>query len=276
MKHTIDYKSILNTTYLGIRRSAVFMALGLNASRDPRLTDYSLSKDTAYQFLPPNLPEEKVSEFKNEFGKWVVTNGFRELIEAFAIFLDRLHEATLLVNQIGRPFDPKTSKIIRKFDHEGIDKKLSILESLGVRCGFSEHAATLWHARNCLTHRRGIVAHEDLNADGHLSIKWKAIEMFAQGDSGMETILVETPGEPFVTTEPSKLCLRYPDRKLSFALKEVVCLQPKQLAEICTFVFFTTHELFAGACAVATAKGINATRIELTFNRAKTDKTGSK
>jgi hypothetical protein len=37
----------------------------------------------------PDLSDEEVRTYKTDFGKWILTNGLRELVEAYEVSLDR-------------------------------------------------------------------------------------------------------------------------------------------------------------------------------------------
>ena len=58
---------------------------------------YELTDISPIHLVPSNVPEETIAHFKTEFGRWVITNGLRELIETFALFLDRTHNACLFM-----------------------------------------------------------------------------------------------------------------------------------------------------------------------------------
>ncbi|MEP4034912.1 hypothetical protein [Pseudophaeobacter sp.] len=92
-KINLDFGAILEIALKGVRRSSVFMGLGVNAARDPENKDYQLSGITQIQLVPENVPKEAVEHFKKEFQIWIVAGALREATEAFALFLDELHRA---------------------------------------------------------------------------------------------------------------------------------------------------------------------------------------
>ena len=78
------------------------MGLALNAARNPDFKDFSLSREIEVSFMPDGLSDSALSQMKSEFELWAVTNGIRELIEAFSVFLDRLFEYSLLAQYNGK------------------------------------------------------------------------------------------------------------------------------------------------------------------------------
>ncbi|MDP2744700.1 MAG: hypothetical protein Q8P00_06525 [Dehalococcoidia bacterium] len=87
----INLPAIKNIAVKGIRRTAVFMGLGINAANNPDFRQYELAKITSLEFIEPISDEKTLTNFKTEFGRWVIGNGLRELIETFCVFLDEIH-----------------------------------------------------------------------------------------------------------------------------------------------------------------------------------------
>ena len=87
----INLPIIQNIAILGVRRTAVFMGLGINAANKSDFKQYELANFTGLEFIEPISDEKTLDEFKSEFGRWIIGNGLRELIETFCIFLDEIH-----------------------------------------------------------------------------------------------------------------------------------------------------------------------------------------
>jgi hypothetical protein len=89
----LDIDQIKEIVLKGVRRVAAFLGLGLNAARDPDFKKYHLTDFAMFCVIPDNLSDNEISHIKEGFEKWVIVNGLRELVESFAIFLDRIHTA---------------------------------------------------------------------------------------------------------------------------------------------------------------------------------------
>lgn len=89
----IDFDQILEVALKGLRRSSVFMGLGVNAALDAAQTAYQLSHLTHIQIVPDDLPGETVQHFKEQFKLWIEAAALREATETFSLFLDELHRA---------------------------------------------------------------------------------------------------------------------------------------------------------------------------------------
>ena len=117
----IDYKAIWKTVRIGIRRTNLFLGLGLNAIKDPDFKDYKLPSWGTINFLPDEAAEETISLYKEEFSIWIIGCGLRELFETFSIFLNQICEASLHVAvHLQHNIRPeKSKKLFRVVTFEG-------------------------------------------------------------------------------------------------------------------------------------------------------------
>jgi hypothetical protein len=74
--HTInvDFNLMRDIAYRGIRRTAAFMGLGVNAARDDQFKKYQLSNISMVQVLSDKLDDKDIAHIKEEFEKWVISN----------------------------------------------------------------------------------------------------------------------------------------------------------------------------------------------------------
>jgi len=96
-KITIDFSQMKDIAYRGVRRAAVFVGLGVNVARDDQFKKYQLSEYSALRVMPDDLNDKSIAHIKEEFEKWVILNGVRELVESFGLFLDKVHIGCLLM-----------------------------------------------------------------------------------------------------------------------------------------------------------------------------------
>ena len=132
---TPKYQMMINLDKLkdialkGVRRSAVFMGLGINASGDSRLDRYQLAHLTGFELVPETASQESVIHFKEEFSLWIVECGLRELIERFALFLDAVHHACVILAVNRGKMAPEQGEMHqRSFTRKGLEDKLKKLK----------------------------------------------------------------------------------------------------------------------------------------------------
>jgi hypothetical protein len=258
----VDFDQIREIAQRGVRRAAVFMGLGLNAAYDKDFKDYRLSKITKVELVSSDASEEQIERFKKDFSYWIIGNGLRELTETFNIFLDRLHDACLLFTIIkagGLSTQEEVRAAAKKFHRGGLlDKLVTLKKEFEIEPNNLEYLISINKARNCLTHRRGIVGELDVGDDRKLHLKWRGMEAFVKTPDGEEIILL--PGgltEPLELKEGGgNLMLRFPDRAKTFALGDQLILTPSELTELGHLVLQETDAINAGGIAYAKKLGI--------------------
>jgi hypothetical protein len=254
----IDFAKIRETARRGVRRTAVFLGLGINASLDPALRKYELSDISPIHLVPSSVPEETIAHFKTEFGRWIVANGLRELIETFALFLDGAHNACLFMSSHkGKVSFEDATQWQPAFHHKGIADKLKVFESrFGVKPHHPEHLGTIQQVRNCFTHRHGIVGKQDCVDGDELILKWTGFDIFIETPTG-ETIDMTLPlKEDIHLKDGGTVCLRFSERVRTFKLGTPVLLEPNDLVEICNFILMSTDQLLASVSEFAKKLGI--------------------
>jgi hypothetical protein len=173
----IDLDKLWEPAAVGLRRAYVFTGLGLNAAADDGLTNFHLPGLVKISFVPHEATPDQLREYKTEFGRWILGNGFRETIEAFAVSLDRVYEACLMT-KMHTDRTPVSLTGLKTFHHAGIETKLARLKAeFGIEASGSVYLIALNKARNCLTHRRGVVGERDCDESGKLILRYKRFDL---------------------------------------------------------------------------------------------------
>lgn len=271
----VDLDRLKDVSLKGVRRTAVFIGLGLNAASKSDFNDYELWKlspkdadgrheGLTFGLVPDNAPPETIQHYKEEFGAWVINNGLRELVEHFALFLDEVHAHCLLFHKAMKvDVFPKHEALQEEFRHKpGLGWKIRMLkERFGVSLQNGNLLGTLYEARNCLTHRLGVVIEaRDCGDDGIFHLKWVGIDAVVRMDSGREQPIEELIGVPL--EEHGTVCIRFSERTLSFRPGEVIRLQARQLAEMCFFVIQATNGVMTSLIEFAKGVGVPVNTIE--------------
>jgi len=232
----VDLDALLEQALRGVRRASVFLGLGINAAVDPNFRRYQLTGVTNIQLLPDALPEDRIDHFKEEFRLWIEAGGFRELVESFASYLDGIHHVCMLMAastsaQAATDLQERQSR----FAGQGVPNKLNILsQNYGVTPAHTSHLVSLGKARNCLTHRRGIVGPEDVGAGTSLRVTWLGADMFVEEPNG-NRIPFEHDTPPIFLPDGGTVCMQMIGRERDFNLGQKLLLTARDLAEICWF-----------------------------------------
>lgn len=254
----IDFGAISEIARKGIRRAAVFLGLGINAAESPGLRNYSLAHHSSYQFVPQEVDDATIDTWKEEFRSWIVTSGLRELIETFAVFLDKIQEACLVIAlSKSRVSGKQAEGDARSFQHKGIRDKLSVLASeFAIAPDHPDALTTINQARNCLAHRRGIVGSQDCNDGDALTIRWWSIEIYFETPQGEKTLTDMPVTIPVEGPTGAGVKVGSTERVRTFSKGAVVKFTPKELHEICWFLYFSTDQIRDSAAKYAEKFGI--------------------
>jgi hypothetical protein len=257
----IDLDQIKEIALKGVRRATIFLGLGVNAARDKTFTSYQLPENDYLKLVPENVSDGELSDFKENFEKWIISNGLRELIESFGVFLDRIHQACLLfATNVGQISPRDAEKYGVAFEKKGVEGKLNKLHTLfNVLTNKEKYFPSINQARNCITHRRGVVGVEDLKGNDDLQLIWWAMDTIVQLPDGKEIPLIPIPKGGIYLKDGGTVCIKIRDRNRVYALGEIVELNPVDINEICFLVSLATNEIVASTVAYAKSIGIETT-----------------
>ena len=112
-----------------------------------------------------NLDEATLCGFKNAFEHWIIANGLRELVESFGLFLDGIHGMCRMIRTVNGEL---AEAEVRAFERKGIEAKLKVLkERFCIGTKRDRYFGSISQARNCITHRQGVIGPEDLRGKGY-------------------------------------------------------------------------------------------------------------
>jgi hypothetical protein len=201
---------------------------------------------------PANLiTEEKISieeleRLKKVFFVWIAGNVIEDLIETFGLCLDKL----IFFLLIGEKFKQSINSVINvtpeeetniykslaTFELQGNDKKLTFLkDNYGVQTSLSEYLNTLKVARNCLTHRLGVVGYgqkgeNDFNNENKLTIRWRFFNCYQDTPSKHLELSKVHDND---LKKGIKVTLKLEEQERSFNKGERINLSPIELEQIC-------------------------------------------
>lgn len=255
---TVDLDKIKEISLKGIRRTTIFLGLGINAARDGKFTKYQLPENYYLKMVPENTSEEQVTHFKQNFEKWVISNGLRELIETFGLFLDKIHQACLwFATNKAAMSSEKANTFGTDFEKKGVEGKLKTLGTrFNIQTNKEKYLASINQARNCITHRQGRVGPEDLKGNDSLRLTWWTLNIVAQTADGKEVPLTPMPEEGFYFEKAGTIGIKVSDRLRVFKQGEIIELTPADINEICFLVYVATNDVVASTVNYAKKIGI--------------------
>ena len=236
-KISINLAALREIADKGVRRAGLFMGLGVNAARDPSLKQYGLGGVTGFELVPGGADDETLSGYKQEFERWVVGCGLREMMETFGVFLDGAYDVCQLLSEQGKTATEEMIRRIasdgKKFKGHGLKDKLKTLRAgYGVGVKEQTYLISINKARNCLTHRRGIVGIEDCTQGQQLIVSWRGLDFWAETPEGERTPIDLPLTKGFILSVGSKIMAGQSERTKECRLGDVLSFTPKELTEI--------------------------------------------
>ena len=257
----IDFNQIQKAADKTVQRAAAFMGLGLKAAYDENFKSYQLAPITQIEVLPSNLNDDSISHLKREFALWIIAGGLNELIEGFESFLERIHLIPLVIKlKNGTMTHLEARKERKQFTHGGLKDKFSLLrEKHNLILGNTPCLESLAFARNCFTHRHGIVGQVDLkNGESELTVEWKGMEVFVSTPEGEEIPIIPSGEKESIFLKQGGTIKLRPNvvRSCKFSKGQLIHLTPHNLAEICWFIKRTSKEFIQEAQTYVKKQGI--------------------
>lgn len=255
----IDFVAIKEIADRAVRRTAVFIALGLNSAKRCDSLDLELEEIQHFALLPEDASEEVVSLCSGEFATWIISCGLRELLETFGAYLDEIDGACNSMKlHYASQYGKDRSVSLEGFRYKGLVEKLELLDEMySVKADRSEMLISINRARHCLTHRRGIVGPEDCQKNNELEVRWLGIEFYAETPSGVKIPTGIPPKHIYALEEVGILKWRRHERMASFELGKRLSFSAKDLGEICDFFQLSSEQILGTALDYGKRIGVN-------------------
>jgi hypothetical protein len=263
----INVDAIANTAFVGINRVWLFLGLGVNAANNAERSDLEIPDASYLRLLPDDLPETTLAEAKAEFGTWIVSNGLREAIDTFDVFLGQVEAAALTIESwkvaSGHEVDMAPyNERATKFSRFGTAKRLESLASdFAIAADYGGDIVSVRRARNCLTHRLGLVGPEDIGRHGFLTVRWHAIELYGVNQDGSEFV-PSLDALPIKFPESSPVNMRHAPRERRFGLGERLILSPSELKQICYTFRLAVEQVRSAFVTYAESMGVQPARLD--------------
>lgn len=244
----IDLNGIGGRIANDLKRRILYVAAGLyNIDHvDPETLELPINIKIQINQDHPISKEEAVDGYR----EWILSNGFRDVIECISGALEPAHnvlslwELTSFASHHAAFPVSEWQRVVTKgekdFHQYGFPTKIEhITDHHGVKLDPQKVAYVLSinKARNCLVHRGGIVGQKDVRSGGVLKVSWLTISLTLQTESGEVPVKV---GQTI--KEGGTLTLKISDAEKVFSLGEQVKFTAEEFAEICwTLVAFGMH-----------------------------------
>lgn len=242
-----------------LQKAIDLVSFGLHAAEDLEIDSLEIPGVT-FHFTPAQSKSMEIDEAREVFGVWVLGNGLRDCVDAIGPSLEWARRICFLwtrkgavsVNDDGSlrlsaqiaegEWNEQLVQEGADFEYWPLRKKLNFLEeSYGLKIPeLTEAVLSISYARNCLTHRRGIVGQEDLRSDKDIGlvVRWRKMQLTARGESGDRVI--EPPAQ---VKEGEQILIGYADDSKEFKLGEQIQFTPQEFVQLATTFMLFGHQI---------------------------------
>jgi len=214
-------------------------------------------------FRRTSFGEEPTSnlESRDDCRSWLAGVGLCEAFESFGILCEDAWRMLALANQgqvrleklvhveevtLRDIADATIADKCKAFDRFGIIKKLDELENgYDVKPAWRTELETLNAARNCLTHRSGIVEEDDVNdtAGQCLGVRYRAAVLVLTEPDGKKTVLRKRK----VVKKGGRVSINFTDpREKTFQIGEQILFDPQEFMDLLHTLRFAGEEILKG------------------------------
>lgn len=205
---------------------------------------------------------------RSAFELWLLGIGLREGIGALEPFLTEIRYAAGLCTYfesnkglkvpIGGTLDEILAEVrereLRGFPRKPWNQKLDILERiLGTGIQLRDDFESICRARNCLTHRRGLVGPEDVDKSHQLTVKYRSMDVMDISPEG-EAKCINASG--YTVEAGHVIALRRAPVTKMFALGETVQFSSQEFVVIMLTLHWFGSELVKTVAEYAVARGM--------------------
>jgi hypothetical protein len=259
MSVQINFAQMRQPADIGIVRASVFLGLVTNAAAANPPLSHVLDDRWQFRFVADELPPGTGAHFNEVFTYWVMGNALRELVDAFSAFLIRCRPV-VRVFETRQINTEEFSQLAALIEVKNISQQYAELgELIGLEATYAEMFETFRQARNCLSHRRGVVARRDVNTDdGCFRLRWCFLGTFLRDSDGTEQLIDnDTIGKGIVTgPDGAVIVSRLTWKEKKFAVGSQIVLTRHDLGEICFGVHSATTHVIRRMHDYALAHGI--------------------
>ena len=237
-----------------IQRSMDLVSFGLQAA--DRLEIESLEiPGLHFQVRAAQNLAMGIEQAREEFRTWVLANGLCDCVDAIGPSLEWARKMCFIWSREGEVTEVEEGKLrlsaqisgeewnahiideARSFEYKPLRDKLDHLQDKYhlPQPELSEAILSINKARNCLTHRDGIVGPLDLKdkSEGELLVKWRKYEFQVRGEEGTRVL------ELGVQAQGGVLSIALVNVSKKFALGDRIFFSPAEFVDISmTFLFF--------------------------------------
>ncbi len=219
------------------------VAIGLNTKKE--LSEQRLEiPDINMHYLFSTSQPWTNNEMWDAWHAWILRNGFRDIAETLNGLLEEIQQV-LAYWELAHPqqtikirSEDWNEKIVRRanqFHRRTLPQKLDILErqySFTLDPILLSQAISINNARNCLTHRGGIVSSVDVDATGQFTLEWSALVLLTKINGQEQEITL-----PYETKVETEVTIATRRKTKTFNVGQLISVTTEEFSQLCWTIY---------------------------------------
>lgn len=242
----INLNALRGELQRSLQRTIYLVSAGLQSKEKIDIDHLQLPTNSITMIFDGGLKWD-AQQATEQYSKWILSNGFRDIIEYFNTFFESAHKVLgfweLAARQksgieiTGSDWNQITISGGKSFHRFGMpDKFIHVQDrhSIHIDSKLREQILSANAARNCLVHRNAVVAEQDINAASGLEVRWTNLDLIVKNEDGEKDLVL---GE--IVEKDSIIAIRNRENLKTFGLGDQVLFSAYEFANIAW-----THFLF--------------------------------
>lgn len=259
---SFDLGATVERMRVSIRRASVFIGISSNIrAADPPISHVlDASHRVRVQLVQQDVTTETLSHFHEEFEYWVIGNGLRDIADAFSFYVSSLYVwYVFITDQSARSNIDRINKI---FSKKGLrDQIVELCQTADIPNEYTEIFESWRRARNCLSHRNGVVGPEDCEInEQNIKIVWNFLNIYADYGGEFHAAIDLESSEGFRVERDTVISAVYERKSKIFPLGGQLRLSRRDLLEICLCALFLCERLCEHYMVALEGRGVGVRR----------------
>jgi hypothetical protein len=246
----INLNALRGELQRSLQRAIYLVSAGLQAKDKVDMDRLQLPTNSVTMIFDGGLNWD-LHTVTEQYESWILSNGFRDIIEHFSSFFESAHKVLSFWELDGRQKEGVKitsslwNQVIvsggKSFHRLGLPDKFAHVQdkhNIQIDTKLREQILSSNAARNCLVHRKGVVTEQDIGASTGLEVRWTNLDLILQNEDG-EKDLVLGP----IVEKDSVIAIRSREALRTFAIGEHVTFSAPEFANISWTLFLFANDL---------------------------------
>lgn len=264
MEVNINLNALRGELQRSLQRTIYLVSTGLQSKDNLDIARLQLPTNSVTMVFDGRLKWD-VQTATEQYEKWTLCNGFRDIIEHFNSFFESAHRVLsfweLAIKQkegdiiTGSLWNRTIVSGERSFHRLGLPDKFTHVigdkHNIQIDAKLQQQILSSNAARNCLVHRNGVVTDQDIGASTALEVRWTNLDLILQNEDGEKDLVL---GQ--IVEKDSVIAIRSRETLKTFVVGDNITFSAPEFANIAWTLFSFANDLVQKMSDFGVAHGL--------------------